>query len=441
MKRREFITKTLTAGAAIAALPILPALSGEAPQTPISTQKSTPSPSKFTADELQARYEKLDEALRRPIFRKELFPDPVIIDTLELLELDGRYLCRVRSKDGAEGISVGHGSTGPFARIMRGQVIPFFIGQDARELDALVEWIFMYRLNFRLNGMAIGLPLATIEFAIIDMMGKISGKSAADLIGGMRNPEIGLYYATELRQLPLDEHFRRIQEEVSEFDVRALKIKVGFMWDGNRDIHYKGIPGKSEKLIPMVRDRYPDWALYADANGYYSADEAIRIGRILEEHRFGYFEEPVFFDNFEEVKKVADALSIPIANGEQDQNFYNYRWLLAHDGLDIVEPDAYYFGGFIRSMRVALMADAVGKKCLTHMSGGSLGYLYNSLLVSALPNPTPHHEFKGFGTHVPFECPTSPLTLNASMMKVPTGPGLGVTIDPTYIAKYKPINN
>ncbi len=333
-----------------------------------------------------------------------------------------------------------HSSTRMLARIMCDQMIPFFIGQDARELDALVEWVMMYRLNFRLNGLAIGLPLATIEFAILDMMGRISGRSAAELIGGVRNPEVGLYYATELRELPLRQHFRRIKREVAQYDVRALKIKVGFMWDGNRDIHYKGIPGKSERLIPMVREHFgDDWALYADANGYYGVEDAIRIGRILEENRYGYFEEPVFFDRFEDIRRVADALTIPVANGEQDQNFYNYRWLLAHDGLDIVEPDTYYFGGFIRSMRVALMAQAMGKKCLTHMTGGGLGYVYNAQFVSALPNPVPHHEFKGFATHVPFVCPTSPLTLDAGVMLAPTGPGLGVEIDPDYVAKYRAV--
>jgi L-alanine-DL-glutamate epimerase-like enolase superfamily enzyme len=423
MNRRDFLTTSLAGGAALAALPLLRGAGA----------------SQFPKGDLEERYARLDEALHRPVFRKELFPEPVIIESVELLEYGGRYLCRVRSKDGAEGIAVCHGSTGMVSSIMRNQVIPFFTGQDARELDALVEWIFMYRLNFRLNGLAVGLPLANIEFAILDMMGNISGKSAAELIGGLRNPEVGLYYATELRELPLEEHFRRIVEEVSEFDVRALKIKVGFMWEGNRDIHYKGITGKSEKLVPMVRERFPDWTLYADANGYYDVPEAIRIGRILEEYDYGYFEEPVFFDRFEDIKKVSDALSIPIANGEQDQNFYNYRWLLANDGLDIVEPDTYYFGGFVRSMRVALMAEAMGKKCLTHMSGGGLGYLYNSLFVSALPNPVPHHEFKGFGTHVPFECPTSPLTLHRGVMKAPTGPGMGVVIDPDFVAKHKPV--
>jgi hypothetical protein len=46
-----------------------------------------------------------------------------------------------------------------------------------------------------------------------------------------------------------------------------------------------------------------------------------------------------------EIKQVADALRIPVANGEQDNSFYGFRWLLANNGIDIVQPDNYYFGG------------------------------------------------------------------------------------------------
>ncbi len=81
--RRKFIATSLAAGFG-AALP------------GFSSQK----------EDLKAKYSALDEILRKPVLKKELFPDPVIIDTVELLRLRNTFLCRVRSKDGAEGISV-----------------------------------------------------------------------------------------------------------------------------------------------------------------------------------------------------------------------------------------------------------------------------------------------------------------------------------------------
>jgi L-alanine-DL-glutamate epimerase-like enolase superfamily enzyme len=79
-------------------------------------------------------------------------------------------------------------------------------------------------------------------------------------------------------------------------------------------------------------------ALYADSNSYYTVPEAIRVGKLLEEYKYAYFEEPVMFDHLEEIKQVADALTIPIANGEQDYSFYGFRWLLANDGLESCSP-------------------------------------------------------------------------------------------------------
>ncbi len=390
------------------------------------------------APDVETKLSRLDEVLRQPVLKRELFSSPVIIESLELLKSDEGYLCRVRSSDGAEGISVPHGSISNFYPIFLNRLQPFFIGKDARDLDLILERVLFFSLNFRLNGIALGIPLATIEFAILDMLGRMAGKSMGQLVGDIHHPEIAFYVATEFRELPLEEHFARIKEAVAQYDVNALKIKVGYMYYKTKDIHYAGLPGKSEKLVPMVREHYGnDMYLYADSNGYYDVDGAIKIGKILEENRYSYFEEPVMFDHFHEIKKVSDALTIPIANGEQDHSFTNFRWLLANDGIDVVQPDNFYFGGMIRSVKVARMAEAMGKTFIPHMSGGGLGYIYNSHIVSVCPNAGLHHEFKGFRSHIPFECPTSPLEIINGKIKVPSGPGSGVTIDPDFIKKHQ----
>jgi L-alanine-DL-glutamate epimerase-like enolase superfamily enzyme len=388
--------------------------------------------------DVKSRYAKLDEILKKPILKKELFPAPIIIESLELLRFENSFLCRVRSKDGAEGISVGHSDLSTLFPIFLKKLQPYFIGQDARELDLILDRIYIYNFNFRYNGIALGLPLATIEFAILDMLGLIADKPVGKLIGEIHNPEVGVYVATEFREKPLEEHFDLIKKAVAEYDAHALKIKVGYQYAGTKDLHYKGVPGKTEKLIPLLRQTYgTDMSLYADSNGYYNVKEAIRVGRLLEEYKYSYFEEPVMYDHFEDIKEVADALAIPVANGEQDQNFVHFRWSLANDGLDIVQPDIYYFGGMIRSMKVALMADAFGKTIVPHMSGGGLGFLYDYILVSAVPNAGAHHEFKGLDTNVVFECPTSLLKVVDGKIKVPTGPGMGVNIDPDFIRKHQ----
>ena len=385
-------------------------------------------------------YARLDEILRKPVLKKELFSTPVIIKSLELLRYEGSFLCRVRSSDGAEGISVGHSGMRSLYPIFLNALKPFFIGKDARDLDLLLEKVYIYNLNFRLSGMALGIPLATIEFAILDMLGRIANKSIGRLIGEIHHPRVAVYQATEYREKSVEESLELIKRDVAKYNAHALKIKVGGLMFMTKDINAVGPKGRTEKIIPMIRKTFGDkMALYADANGFYSVEEAIRVGKLLEEYGYGFFEEPIPCDWYEETKQVADALTIPIAGGEQQYGLHDFRWLIANDGLQIVQPDNYYFGGMIRSMKVARMAQAFGKTCTPHMSGGGLGYLYMIHFVSALGNASAHHEFKGLGTNVRFECKTSPLSVADGKIKVPTGPGLGVEIDPNFIKKHEAV--
>jgi len=91
--RRQFLSTAVSGGLA-ATLPLSACIQSD-------SINSSPT--------LKDRYEMLDKILKQPVFRKELFSSPVIIETIELLRFENNFLCRVRSKDGAEGISVGHG--------------------------------------------------------------------------------------------------------------------------------------------------------------------------------------------------------------------------------------------------------------------------------------------------------------------------------------------
>ncbi|HWX21752.1 MAG TPA: mandelate racemase/muconate lactonizing enzyme family protein [Candidatus Binatia bacterium] len=424
--RRQFV-KTNLLGGLTAALP-LSALVAYAPRPRSASKSQNP------------RYARLDEILGQPVLKRELFATPVIIETLELLRYKDNFLCRVRSRDGAEGISVGHSGLNALYPIFSHNLHPFFIGKDARDLDLLLEKVFIYGFNFRYNGISIGTPLATIEFAILDLLGRIANKPIGQLIGELHHPEVTVYQATEYREKSVEESLELIKRDVAEYNAHALKIKIGGLMFMTTDINAVGPPGRTEKMIPLIRKTFGDhMALFADANGFYSVEEAIRVGKLLKEYRYGFFEEPVMFDWHEETRQVAEGLSLPIALGEQEYSLHGFRWLIANDAVQIVQPDNYYFGGMIRSMKVARMAEAFGESCTPHMSGGGLGFLYMMHFVSALPNAMPHHEFKGLRTSVQFDCKTSPLKVVDGKIKVPTGPGLGVEIDPAYVSKHQPV--
>jgi L-alanine-DL-glutamate epimerase-like enolase superfamily enzyme len=378
-------------------------------------------------------YAKLDAVLKQPVLRRELFSTPVMIETLELLRLNNSFICRVRSKDGAVGISVSNNSQQrSLYPIQVNRLQPFFLGKDARDLDSLLEDVYVYQSNYKLQSLALWVPLATIEFAILDMLGRIANKSLGQLVSDtIHHPKVSVYRANGERDVTAEAVMENLKKQVVESEARALKIKIG-----GRMSHVEYPAGRSEKLIPMVRKEFGDQMVcYADSNGSYGIEEGIKFGRLLEEYKYAFYEEPVPFDWYEETKAVTDAVNIPVAGGEQEASMHAFRWLIANDALDIVQADLYYFGGFIRSMKVARMAAAAGKVHTPHISGG-LGYLYMIHFVSAIPNAGPYHEFKGLSDNVPFECKTSSLKTENGVVVVPTGPGSGIEIDPAFIKKH-----
>jgi len=100
--------------------------------------------------------EKIDAALAKSVLKKELFPNPIILETVELLHYDGNYICRVRSKEGAEGICVSNNMQMQYLYpIFTKRIQPFFIGKDARNLEQLLEEVYVYKSNYKLQNLAI----------------------------------------------------------------------------------------------------------------------------------------------------------------------------------------------------------------------------------------------------------------------------------------------
>lgn len=381
-------------------------------------------------------YTALDAALAQPVLKKELFPDPVIIESCELLEYSGNYICRVRSKDGVEGHCVGHNWRMPHLYPMQVlRVNPYFEGKDARDLDYLVgDGIFMYQNNYKYQGYALWIPVATAEMAILDMLGKIAGKSMGELIGDIHNTEIAIYQANNHRGLSADESIKRIKATREETNAKAVKFKIG----GRRSLP-DDPPGRTERIIPMMREAFcDDITIYADCNGsYYSAEEAIRIGKLLEAHKIDVFEAPVPTDYYETWKATADALTIPIGSGGGEVSMRNFRWLIGNDAVQLVQQDLFYFGGMIRCMKVARMAETKGYVCTPHISGTGLGYIYMMQFVSAIPNAGPFHEYKGLSPDIPFESEASTMKPEDGVLQLPKGIGSGVVLDPDFVKKHR----
>lgn len=369
----------------------------------------------------------------KPFVQRDRLANPVIIQSLELYERDSNWFICVRSKEGTEGWSVGHPKKMELSQNVFTKVIaPYMRGKDARDLDQLVDGVYLNGSNYKMQGQLFWVSLAAAEFAILDLLGKTAKRSAAYLLGGQRKKQINLYVANNHRSKNAQESLHRIIKSVKSINAKALKFKIG-----GRMKKIDEVPSRTKKLIPMVAEALGDkCTLYADANGsYLSVQKAIEVGKILEANGVAFYEEPVPFDYLEETKQVANALSIPIAWGEQESSQWRFKWMVKNSGVRIFQPDIFYYGGLIRSLRVAQMAAIRGFDCTPHISGGGFGFLYMGIYASCCPNAGPYQEYKGLTYNFPWESTGDKITVKNGAMTVPNGHGIGVDIDPNYLAK------
>jgi L-alanine-DL-glutamate epimerase-like enolase superfamily enzyme len=371
----------------------------------------------------------LERAAAITVLQLKGLKDPVIIESVELLRKGRDHFVRVRSRDGAEGISVDDGRMDIFHPIFNQLVGPWFIGKDARDLEELLFGVYRYQSNYKLQGMALWCPVALVEFAVLDLLGRLTHQSLGEMLGGIVRTSVPFYVASGRRDTTPEQEIVYLQSLIEKTGAKAVKYRVGGRMSRNQD----ALPGRTDKLIPLSREALGDkMVIHADANSSYDPPEAIRVGRLLEGIKAIHYEEPCPFDNFDATKKVTDELSIPIAFGEQESSAWRFQWAIREHVVDIVQPDLFYYGGMIRSRRVARMAETCGMATTVHLSGG-FGFIYSLHFASCTPKIGPWQEYKnGVETYGKWFNP--PLRIVDGAITVPKGPGVGL-VDPKEILK------
>jgi L-alanine-DL-glutamate epimerase-like enolase superfamily enzyme len=378
----------------------------------------------------------LDRILAAPVLKLDFLDRPVTVASMELLRNGRTYLLRTRSADGAEAITVPHpakmADVYPF---FLKSVVPVFVGKDARQIERLLWDVYRHADNYKMQGIALWISVAAAEIGLLELMARVASRPVADFFGGAVRRDVPVYYASGNRGNTPEAEVEYLRRLVAGSGVKALKFRLGGRMSKNAD----DPPGRTEKLIPLVRKAFgPEMTLYGDANSSYDVPNGIRVGRIMEEHGYAFYEEPCEFDDLWGTKAVADALTIPVALGEQEYSMHRWKWVIANRGADVIQPDLHYGGGFIRATQVARMAAAAGLPVVPHMSGGGLGFLDVVHFASFTPNIGPFQEFKG-NPNFPVESATSSLRVENGSVRCPTGTGFGVTIAADFVRAATPV--
>ncbi|MEZ4869873.1 MAG: mandelate racemase/muconate lactonizing enzyme family protein [Caldilineaceae bacterium] len=361
----------------------------------------------------------------------ELFSAPVPIQAIDVLHIEDKMLVRVTAADGATGYTLANGRLHYLLPILQQLIAPYFLGKDARDLEALVDGVYAHQSNYKLAGLAFWNCVGHVEFAVLDLLGKLAGKPVYALFGPALRSEIPIYLSSMRRDTTPEAEVAWVGERLAATNSNAVKLKIGGRMSSNAD----AAPGRTEQLVARARKSFgDDVAIYVDANSSYDASTAIAVGRMLEAHGVGWLEEPCPFEDYEATKAVADALTMTVAGGEQDTNIHHFAWMICNRGVDLVQPDLLYNGGLIRTLRVAQLAAAAGMKVAPHSPKHDPQAACMLHFAALVPNLGPHQEWSAVAPK-PATWYSPQYEIHNGCVKTPDLPGLGITYDEAWLKR------
>ena len=224
------------------------------------------------------------------------------------------------------------------------------------------------------------LDTAKIDIALWDLIGKILGQPVWRLLGGAQS-EVRVYCAGGFyAEGKLIQDLQDEMLEYVEMGYRAVKMKIG------------GAPFDEDVArVRAVREAVgPEVDVLIDANHAWTAAEAIRFARVVEELSPFWFEEPTESQNPRACAEVRAVTSIPIATGENLEGRYAHRALIDGHGADIIQADAGYCGGITEWRKIAAYAQAHNLRMAPHGSAIVGSHLVAGVTHGLIVESDPH---------------------------------------------------
>ena len=337
-------------------------------------------------------------------------------------------IVEVETADGLVGIGecLGRRGGAGYARFIRDALTPRLIGRSAHDRRAL--WRAMRgALTGRLGGMLVEC-IAGVDIALWDLAGKAAGLPVWRLLGGMGRRHVTAY-ASSINWAD-DARVEGEIEAALARGFRQIKVKIGA--PAGRAI------ARARQVRALVGD---DVLLAADANWAYDADEAMRVGRVLCDLDYGWFEEPLDPDDLAGYARLRQHLPIRLAAGESEFTAKGIEPALRQGLFGLAQPDVARSGGITETWRIAELAALHGVAYAPHIgwSGGICSAASLHLAAAA-------ESFMTFECMV-FDNPlrqalTRPVlgdvgALTDGGLRVPDAPGLGIELDREALRRFE----
>jgi D-galactarolactone cycloisomerase len=327
-------------------------------------------------------------------------------------------LIRVETDDGLVGWGEGFGlSTCATTKVAFDNLVrPLTAGRDAGDIAGTMGDLQRKLYNSARNG-PVAYALSGLDIALWDIAGKVAGQPLYRMLGGEHAERVPVY-ASLLRYGKADLVERNA----------ARAIEQGYARVKLHEITEPEVAAARRAIGPKV-------ALMVDTNCPWTADEAVAMARRMAPHGLLWLEEPVWPpENYDGMARVRTEGGVAVGAGESACTMADFEALIRRAKVNYVQPSVAKIGGITAMKQVIALAQANGTKVAPHSPYFGPGFVASIHICAALPGEVPVERFY-------CDLEASPLgdlvVASGGTMRLPDGPGLGLDVDESVIARYR----
>jgi len=321
-------------------------------------------------------------------------------------------------------------------------IAQLLIGEDPRRVEHL--WQMMYRQHFwHGNGIVRGTAISGIDIALWDILGKVHGVPCHELWGGRVRDHVRLY--CHLGGGRMEDFYETSTDNAGRF----AELAFAAVEDGFTAFKCMAVPETAsleglkpvlaaEACVKAMREAVgPEIDIMVDCHARPSPRMGMRFAKALDPYGLYFFEEPCWPETIEDIARIQEAVTTPIATGERLITQHGFRELLEKRAASVLQPDITHCGGLTEARRIAAMAEAYRVSVAPHNPQGPVSTAASLELGFATPSYIICESVHG---DVPWRqdvvSESFAVEKTGRIVRPSSKPGLGIEINEREIARH-----
>jgi L-alanine-DL-glutamate epimerase-like enolase superfamily enzyme len=370
---------------------------------------------------------------------------PLSLARPEAKRTNNIVLVKIHTDEGITGI----GDGGEYAKPFGDQDIvmalikywePFLIGADPFDKELILAKMSHFIHNN--TGMSFPNVVASVDFALWDLVGKALNKPIYKLLGGKANQKLEVDYVMADIVEPPPEELGRRAEKAFENGIRTICLKVGGLWGGSMDKDVKNI-----KAIRKAIGFREDFHFCIDANGAMGYTQALELAQRVDDCHLYKFEQPTPWWDVDGMARLKKSIPIPICAHESSTKVEGLMEVIKKDAADMVGTKVVWTGGISEAVKWGSIAKGAGLSVYCGSMNGPYEAAAQAQWLSsdAAYGKLAHANFFPMSFHDTFDTTgelkredivVKPLAYKNGYFWAPDAPGIGLELNEKAIPKY-----